>query len=164
MKTQVISLRTATASDISGVSNLLAQSYGRLLKAYYPPSLQVMAIPLISKVNPALVAGGTYYLAEDRDDALVGGGGWTRSIKGSDVADIRHMVVHPDHVRQGIARRLMMGILSESRLAGVRRLDCLSTRMAEPFYAAMGFQRVSDVTIGLRPGIDFPVVRMVRDM
>lgn len=164
MKTKVTALRTASAADIPRVGRLLERSYGRLLKDHYPPSLQVMAIPLIAKVNPALVAGGTYYLAEDHEGRLLGAGGWTRSIKGPNVADVRHLVVHHEHVRRGIARRLMMGILSESRLAGIRRLDCLSTRMAEPFYAAMGFDRIGEVSIGLRPGIDFPVIRMVRAM
>ena len=164
MATQVISLRTATAADIASVGRLVERSYAKLLKPHYPPSIQVMAFPLISKVNPALVASGSYYLAEDRDGRILGAGGWSRSIKGAEVGDVRHLVVDHDHVRRGIARRLMMGVLSESRLAGIRRLDCLSTRMAEPFYAAMGFERIGEVTIGLRPGIDFPVIRMVRAM
>ncbi len=164
MATQVISLRTATEADIGPVDRLLSQSYTKLLKSDYPPSVQVTAIPLISRANPALVASGTYYVAESETGEILGAGGWTRSIKGPAVADVRHLVTHHRHLRRGIARRVLLGVFSEARLAGARRLDCLATRTAVPFYESMGFSVDAKVTIGLRPGIDFPAVRMLRDL
>ncbi len=56
----------------------------------------------------------------------------------------------------------MERILAETRAAGVRQLDCLATRMAVPFYTAMGFADLGPVLVGLGPGIDFPAVRMRR--
>ena len=53
-------------------------------------------------------------------------------------------------------------VLREAGDAGITMLDCLSTRMAVPFYAAMGFSDVGVVSVPLRPGIDFPAVRMQR--
>ena len=164
MRTEVISLRTAIDADITAIDRLLAQSYARLLKDSYPPSVQVTAIPIISRANPALITGGSYYVAVTQEDEIVGAGGWTRSIKGGGVADVRHLVTHHAHTRRGIARRIMMGVFSEARQAGVRQLDCLSTRMAVPFYESMGFMVEGAVTVGLRPGIDFPAIRMVRDL
>ena len=46
--------------------------------------------------------------------------------------------------------------------AGMRRLDCLATRAAVPFYAALGFQDQGGVDVPLRPGIVFPAIRMLR--
>ncbi len=164
MRTQVITLRTTTNADVSAVDRLLQSSYTRLLKSCYSPSVQVTAVPIISRANPALMSSGTYYVAVDREGTIVGAGGWTRSVKGRDVADVRHVATDYRHLRQGIARRIMMGVIAEARLAGIRRLDCLSTPVAVPFYQAMGFTPQCNVTIGLRPGIDLPVVRMVRDL
>lgn len=55
-------------------------------------------------------------------------------------------------------------IFQNARTAGILRLDCLSTLMAVPFYAACGFQEVGPTTINLRSGIDFPAVLMQRDL
>ena len=164
MRTQVITIRPADASDCSAVDRMLSQSYTKLLKASYPPSVQVTAIPIISRANPSLITSGTYYVAVGADDELLGAGGWTRSIKGRGIADVRHVVTHHAHLRQGVARRLMMGIFSEARLAGITRMDCLATRTAVPFYEAMGFEVDGPVQISLRPGIDFPAIRMARDL
>lgn len=162
MATDVITLRTAASHDLEAIDRLLSESYTRLLKADYPPSIQVTAIPIIARVNPVLVSSGTYYVAETRGGEILGAGGWTLSAKGKGVGDVRHVVTHREHLRRGIARRLMMGIFSEARLAGVTRLDCLSTRTAAPFYRALGFAGDREVVIALRPGIGFPALRMTR--
>ena len=164
MQTQVVTLRASTARDVSAVDRLLSQSYTRLLKADYPPSVQVTAIPIISRANPSLLASGTYYVAVTPEDEIIGAGGWTRSIKRAEMADVRHVVTDHRHLRRGIARRIMMGIISEARRAGVTRLDCLATRTAQPFYEAMGFETLGTIVVGLRPGIDFPTVRMQRPL
>jgi hypothetical protein len=54
--------------------------------------------------------------------------------------------------------------MAQAAEAGVRRLDCLSTRTAAPFYAALGFVALGPVEVALRPGIAFPAVRMERAM
>jgi N-acetylglutamate synthase-like GNAT family acetyltransferase len=162
MTTDVLSLRRSTPDDTSAVDQLLRDSYTRLLKADYPPSTQVTAVPILARANPALLASGTYYLAVTRDDRIVGAGGWTHNSGREGAADIRHVVTDHRMQRRGIARRLMMGIISEARQAGIRRLDCLSTRTAHLFYEAMGFETLGTVTINLRPGIEFPVIRMRR--
>ena len=164
MQPQVITLRTSAEGDIAAVDQLLSQSYSRLLRADYPPSVQVTAIPIIARANPSLITSGRYYLAVDQDDQVLGAGGWSRSIKGGQVADIRHVVTDYRHQRRGIARRIMMAIISEARQAGVTRLDCLSTRTARRFYGAMGFETLGAITVALRPGIEFPAIRMQRSL
>ncbi len=162
MGAPVISLRRGTEADIAAVDALLRRSYPRQLKADYPPSVMVTAVPILSRANPGLVSGGTYYVAETEAGEILGAGGWTRSIKRAGTADVRHLVTDDRHIRRGIGRRVMMAVVSEARLAGADRLDCLATRTAEPFYEAMGFKSLGEITIGLRPGIDFPVIRMQR--
>ena len=162
MSAGAITLRSATGRDVDAVDALLAQSYPKLLKADYPPSTLVTAVPLISRVNPALVTCGTYYLATAPDGGLLGAGGWTPSERGRDAAQVRHLVVDWRHQREGIGRRLMMGIFAEARLQGVRRLDAQATRTAVRFYASMGFESLGEIDVPLRPGIDFPAVLMRR--
>ena len=70
----------------------------------------------------------------------------------------------PGRVRQGIGRALMEPGDGAGDEAGVRRLDCLSTRTAVPFYAALGFRALGTVEVPLRPGIVFPAVRMACDL
>ncbi len=162
MRTGSITLRSATGRDVKAVDDLLARSYPRLLKADYPPSVFVTAVPVISRANPALVTSGTYYVAESSDGDLIGAGGWSPAPRTRDAAQVRHLVVDWRHQREGIGRRLMMGIFSEARLQGVRRLEAQATRTAVRFYEAMGFDNLGETVVPLRPGIDFPVVLMRR--
>lgn len=157
-----ITLRSATARDVAAVDTLLGRSYPKLLKADYPPSVMVTAVPLISRANPALVQSGTYYVAETSEGEILGAGGWT-TVRGSGAtAEVRHLVVDWRRQRLGIGRRLMMGIFAEAQLQGICRFEARATRTAVPFYAAMGFETVGHAVATLRPGIDFPIVVMRR--
>lgn len=141
---------------------MMARSYPKLLKADYPPSVLVTALPLISRAQPALLASGTYYVAETAAGALIGAGGWTRPRGQSGVGDIRHLATDADHVRQGVGRALMRRVFEAARIAGITALKCQSTRTAVPFYKAMGFTVLDACEIDLRPGIVFPAIRMLR--
>ncbi len=166
MKT-ALDIRTATPADLPKVDALLARSYPALLKGAYPPSLLVTAIPLISRAQPALLASGTYFVVLDGTE-IVGAGGWTRAVPGgggrghSGVGNIRHVVTDHRRVREGIGRVLMTHIFDTAREAGVRQMECFSTLMAEPFYAACGFETLGPISLTLRPGIDFPAIHMRR--
>lgn len=155
--------------DLAAVDLLLSRSYPRLLAADYPPSIIVMAIPLLARANPALLRSGTYLVAEDPSGAVLAAGGWTRTAAGSDsntrdTGHVRHVATDPDHLRRGLATAIMSRAVAEAAAAGLRRLACLSTLTAVPFYGAMGFTTVSAVTIPLRPGITFPAISMLREL
>jgi GNAT superfamily N-acetyltransferase len=162
MDTSAIALRSATGRDLAGVDRMLGQSYPRLLKNDYAPSVMVTAVPLISRANPALLASGTYYVAELPDGQIVGAGGWTTLGGGAATAEIRHLVVDWRHQRRGIGRRLMMGIFAEAHLQGIRHFEARATRTAVRFYEAMGFDALGPLIVPLRPGIGFPAVMMRR--
>jgi GNAT superfamily N-acetyltransferase len=157
-----ITLRSSTGRDYEAIDAMLSRSYPKLLKNDYAPSVMVTAVPLISRANPALVRSGTYYVAETSDGQIIGAGGWTLSPQGRGAAEVRHLVVDWRHQRQGIGRRLMMGIFAEAQLQGIRRIEARATRTAVAFYEAMGFDSLGQVLVPLRPGIDFPAVAMRR--
>ncbi|NNE82009.1 MAG: GNAT family N-acetyltransferase [Silicimonas sp.] len=161
---------TATSrADLAEIDALFARSYPALLAGAYPPSILVTAIPLIAKANPMLVSSGTYFGVRNTNGEIVGAGGWTgrdpSAVNGTPATGhIRHVVTDHRAVRKGIGRSLMAHILEDARAAGIMRLECLSTLMAVPFYAACGFAEVAPVTVTLRPGIEFPAVRLQREI
>lgn len=163
-----ITLQTATPRDLAAVDALLARSYPVLLKPDYSPSTLILALPIISRARPELLASGTYYLAY-LDGGLAGAGGWTRAnptgVAGpATTAHIRHVVTDPAQTRRGVGRAVLAHVAEQARASGITRLDCLSTRTAVPFYAACGFDARGARTVPLRPGIDFPAVHMTRDL
>lgn len=165
----VLTLRPARPGDLAAVDTLLARSYPKLLAADYPPSVLVTALPLIARARPELMTCGTYWVALEPDGALVGAGGWTPGAPdGSGTqprrGHVRHVVTDAGWVRRGIGRALMTRALHQAAEAGIATLECLSTRTAVPFYAALGFAVVGPVSVDLRPGIAFPAVRMTCDL
>ena len=157
-----ITMRPATPRDVGAVDLLLSRSYPKLLKKDYPPSVLVTAVPLISRANTALVTSGTYFVAEAPDGSIIGAGGWTRLARTRDAGQVRHLVVDWRRQREGIGRRLLTVIVEDARNRGVGRLDAQATRTAVRFYEAMGFQRLGEFDVPLRPGIGFPAVLMRR--
>jgi GNAT superfamily N-acetyltransferase len=165
----ILTLRVAPPGDLAGVDALLARSYPRLLAADYPPSVLVTALPLISRARPDLLASGTYWVAIVAGGGIVGAGGWTAGAPDGAgarpaVGHVRHVVTDSRQVRRGIGRALMGRAMAQAAEAGMQRLDCLSTRTAVPFYAALGFVTLGPVEVALRPGIAFPAVRMNCDL
>lgn len=162
---EALTVRPTTQADLPVVERILSRSYPILLKNDYPPSVIVTVAPLISHAQPKLVTCGTYYLVETVQGDARGCGGWTpHGPRGEPEAHVRHVATDPDHVRKGAARALLAHIFDSARALGVIDLHCLSTLTAEPFYAAMGFERRDKVVITLRPGIEFQSVDMVRSL
>mmetsp|Transcript_27694 Transcript_27694/g.51519 ORF Transcript_27694/g.51519 Transcript_27694/m.51519 type:complete len:160 (+) Transcript_27694:143-622(+) len=159
----MIHVRPSTLADLAAVDALLARSYPKLLKADYPPSVLVTALPLISRAQPDLLACGTYYVAEE-DAAVLGAGGWTPDRKVPGLAHIRHVVTDDRALRRGVGRALMARCFDDARAAGRTRMECWATLTAEPFYQAQGFESLGPMNVPLRGGIDFPSIRMMRDL
>ncbi len=162
-----ILIRTTSAADLPAIDALLSVSYPVLLKADYAPSTLVTCLPLITRARPELLRSGSYYMAEDETGQALAAGGWTHGapqggVGPRDVGHIRHVVTHPDATRKGLARSILQRSFGAAKAAGVRWMMCQSTRTAEPFYTAMGFQRRGEIDILLRPGIAFPAVEMIR--
>ena len=167
-----LTLRLATPSDLAAVDGLLARSYLRLLGADCLPSVRVTALPILARAQPVLLASGRYWLAQDAGGRLLGAGGWSMGAPPADgpgprspqVAHVRHVATDPDALRRGVARAILARSMEDARAAGAQVMACLSTRMAVPFYASVGFRGTEAVTVPLAPGIGFPAVRMRRDL
>ena len=158
-------VRTAHPRDLARLDVLYAKSYPALLKPDYPPSVMVTAVPLISRAQPALLESGTYFVAETTDGDLVGAGGWTRRGPGGGmpergVGHVRHVVTDHRRTRQGIGQAILGEVISSAGSAGIRQLECLSTRTAVPFYRACGFAALREVEIQFTPVVGFPAVAM----
>jgi GNAT superfamily N-acetyltransferase len=163
----VVTIRASTCDDLAGVDRLLQRSYPRLLAADYPPSTRVMALPLLIRARPELLASGRYFVAEDEAGCILAAGGWSAgrgNAETGEIGNVRHVATDPLAVRQGLGRRIMRAAMEDAGRAGIRWVDCLSTRTAVPFYRALGFRVVQPVDIPLGPAIVFPAVRMLGDL
>lgn len=163
-----VTIRVAAPDDLDPLERLIAASYATLDDGSYDKSKLAAAMPAISRANPALLASGTYFVAEIGGEAA-GCGGWTRQKPGSgeivdDVAHIRHFATHPAHFRKGVARALLEHCLEEAAVAGVTLMKSQSTLPAEPFYASAGFRRVGLIEVETSKGVFIPAVEMQRKL
>ncbi|MEM1375037.1 MAG: GNAT family N-acetyltransferase [Pseudomonadota bacterium] len=159
-----LSIRPATLADTAAVDALLERTYPRLLKADYPPSVLVGAIPAMTRAQPKLMTSGTYYLAQEDDGRVLGAGGWTPNRGRPGWGDIRHVVTDDRALRRGIGRALMEHSFKAARAAGIGDLECWATLTAVPFYEAVGFRLIGPMTVRLQGAIEFPAMRMERSL
>jgi N-acetylglutamate synthase-like GNAT family acetyltransferase len=162
-------LRVATPQDADAVSELLQASYPKLMRPAYDEEAIAPALELMTRANQALLGSGTYYLAELATGRLVGCGGWslerpgTRSVEPG-IGHIRHFAVHPDCTRRGIGRTILELCDGAARAAGVRTFECYSSLNAEKFYRALGFVRIREIDMELRPLVVLRGVLMRRNL
>src|ERR1700746_1588642 len=94
------SVRVAQPEDFEALCSLLLASYSKLLAGHYARDLLETALPFVTRANPALLASGTYYVAEI-GGVPVGCGGWSPARPGSGEtvqgeAYVRHVATAPD--------------------------------------------------------------------
>ena len=164
----MLTIRPATPSDIAAVDAMLARSYGPLLRADYPPSVLVIALPRMARAQPALLASGRYFVAE-RDGVIVGAGGWSPdNPRGGPIrfglGHVRHVATDAREVRRGVGRAVMARVLDDARGSGTVSLSALATLTAVPFYAALGFRELGRLTLSFGAAMSFPAVEMVRTL
>lgn len=164
-------IRPTTPRDEEAVAALLHFSYGTLLEDAYDPDVLEKALPLLTRPRTELLASGRYYIAEFAGLGPAGCGGW--SLEAPDQPDapvervvghLRQFATHPDAVRQGVGACLLEKCVAEAKAEGVRRLECLSTRQAIPFYAALGLRVVGPVPCRLAADVTLPGVAMVLEL
>jgi N-acetylglutamate synthase-like GNAT family acetyltransferase len=163
----IYSIRVAKPADFDAVGALLAASYPTLLADHYDRDTLTRALPILIKPNPTLLASGTYYVAESEPNNLVACGGWATKGPGSDAviegeAHIRHFATHPAWIHRGVATSLLARCVSDARLFGIRKLQCISSLNAETFYRASGFETVAPIDLPLEPGLTIRCVLMRR--
>lgn len=162
-------IRRARKTDLSAIDVMMARAYGPQMAASYPPSLLILAVPFITRAQPALVASGRYSVAEDEAGRILGAGGWSlaRAGRGTTApgrADVRHLAVDAAAAGQGVGRALMQRSFAEAAAAGATWLHCTATLNAVPFYERLDFTPIGPVTVPLAPAIALPALAMWRDL
>ena len=159
-------IRQATPQDEAAVSALLHASYPALMAPAYDAALLRAALPAIARANPALLASGTYFVAEAGAGRPVGCGGWTTERPGGGVepglGHVRHFATHADWAGRGVGRALSAACETQARTRGVGAFECYASLNAEGFYAALGFETLGPMQVHLGPDLAFPALRMRR--
>ncbi len=158
-------MRVSTLGDVKGVGALLQASYPILMESAYDEVLLAPALKLMTRPNPALLASGTFYLAEARDGLVVGCGGWTLERPGGDVveaglAHIRHFGTHPNWTHRGIGRAIYRLCEANAQSAGITSFECDASLNAEGFYSALGFESIRRMDCALSSSVALPGVLM----
>jgi N-acetylglutamate synthase-like GNAT family acetyltransferase len=158
-----IKVRPTVAADLEAVSRVLTASYSTLLAADYLPETLAFIVPLISRAKSDLVSSGTYFAVEE-NGYMIAVGGWTKTRPGTNeliegLGHIRHVASDPAHLRKGAAKLIINHCFADARGAGIRQMECLSTRTAVPFYAKCGFEMIAEKEV-LVAGVVFASVEM----
>jgi GNAT superfamily N-acetyltransferase len=162
-------LRVTNMADEAAVSELLYVSYATLLAADYDAELLGKLLPIVGKAQPRLLTSGTFFAAQDETGLLLGCGGWTRQIPGTEnvtpgEAHVRHFATHPDAARKGVGGAILQRCIDEARQDGNIMLHSAASLTAEPFYAAFGFQTLDYELDDMPGGLKMPGARMRLDL
>lgn len=162
-------VRPSNANDKESVEDILRLSYTDILSNDYEEELLETVLPLLCCTRTELLTSGTWYVAEDPDTSkIVGCGGWTpKSPLGEAIPHLRHFATDPSQLRKGVARAIWDRTWEDwcefSRDSKERpKMEVFSTITAESFYASLGFEKVSDITIPIGFACQFPAVLMRR--
>jgi GNAT superfamily N-acetyltransferase len=169
--------RVAEPGDTPALRDLIARSIRSLGAADYSSAQIEAALLGAFGVDSALVADGTYYVAQTAHGAIVGCGGWSRRRTlfggdshverdeslldpGRDSAKIRAFFVDPAHARRGLGRGLLERCEAAAAAAGFRRLELMATLPGVRLYAACGYTPSAQLLYQLPGGVDIEFVPM----
>ncbi|MCB1421011.1 MAG: GNAT family N-acetyltransferase [Nitratireductor sp.] len=168
--TDSFEIRVARPQDADAVTVLLEQSYSVLWAGAYPDDVLNAVLPLLTKANPVLLSGGTFFVAADPvDGRLLGCGGWSMAAPGSgeikpNLAHVRHFGTHPDETGRGIGRAILTRCFEQAVAEGAERMSCQSSLTAVAFYRSCGFSEIGPVEINLPNGLSIESVLMSREL
>jgi GNAT superfamily N-acetyltransferase len=163
-----ISTRLSRPDDAAAVSDVLNGSYPRLMSSAYEAHLLIRAMPALTQPNTALLASGTYHVAEV-DGAIVGCGGWSRERPGSQdvkpgVAHLRHFATSAEWVGRGIGRLIYNVCEAQAHSAEIGAFECYASLNAVRFYESLGFVIVNEISVPLGNNVSLPGIVMIRSL
>ncbi|MBT5072836.1 MAG: GNAT family N-acetyltransferase [Kordiimonadaceae bacterium] len=162
-------IKIATPVDVAAINSVLDASFSSLLTSIYDDVSLAQILPKITQVNPDLLSSGTYYIALNKNEEIVGCGGWTHQRPGTTdrtdgQAHIRHFATHPEYVGYGVARALYNHCVTEAKNENVSEFECYSTLNAEFFYKALGFKSIKLFDLNMGGDLTFPSILMQADI
>jgi GNAT superfamily N-acetyltransferase len=146
-------IRPVTAADLDRLADLQEASILRLGTPVYGAAKARAWARMGHQFKHVLIGAGGFFTAE-RAGRSLGVGGWSPDSLEPELAWLRYVFVDPDHVREGIGRRLVERAERSAIAAGRRRFDVWSSFNAEPFYAALGYRRVRRVRWPVSTGLE----------
>jgi GNAT superfamily N-acetyltransferase len=146
-------IRPVTAADLDRLADLQEASILRLGTPVYGAAKARAWARMGHQFKHVLIGAGGFFTAE-RAGRSLGVGGWSPDSLEPELAWLRYVFVDPDHVREGIGRRLVERAERSAIAAGRRRFDVWSSFNAEPFYAALGYRRVRRVRWMVSTGLE----------
>lgn len=179
MDAPVLTLRVATLADAPRIDALMKASAAAIFAEYYDAAQTASGVRHVARVDPDLLADGTYFVVED-DDELIACGGWSRrgrpymgsaDAPGDDryldptteAAHVRAMFVRPDRTRRGLGRRILEASEAAALAMGFRRMDLVATLPGIPLYRAFGYEPTAEVEdILLADGTRLPCQAMTK--
>lgn len=169
--------RVAAPGDTPALRDLIARSIRSLGAADYSSAQIEAALLGAFGVDSALVADGTYFIAQTAHGAIVACGGWSRRRTlfggdthaerdeslldpGRDSAKIRAFFVDPAHARRGLGRALLERCEAAAAAAGFRQLELMATLPGVRLYAACGYTPSAQLRYPLPGGVEIEFVPM----
>jgi N-acetylglutamate synthase-like GNAT family acetyltransferase len=175
-----ISVRLATAADISALTELIEASVERLQAEDYSEEQRRAAIGSVFGVDPILIEDQTYFVAV-WESQMCGCGGWSRRATPfgtdhsparddrmldprQDAARIRALFVHPSCARMGVGSAILKACEAAAKAAGFRRAELTATLTGVKLFRVHGFAPAGELRVPLKNGEMLPVVRMTKDL
>ena len=179
MDAPVLTFRVATLADAPEIDALMKISAAAIFAEYYDAGQTASAVRHVARVDPDLLADGTYFVIED-DGELVACGGWSRRGRvymgsadapgddryldpATEAAHIRAMYVRPDRTRRGLGRQILEASEEAARQVGFARMDLVATLPGIPLYRAFGYEPTAEIEdVVLADGVLLPCQAMTK--
>jgi len=147
--------KTEDASDLAKIRRGVIRSYAK--DAYPPEVIKLWSgstnVALYKKVHPDWAR----YTAVD-DTKVIGYGNISKEGR------IGGVYVHKDYVGQGIGTKLMLKLEDQARKWKVKKLDCIASKNAKPFYEKLGFKVIKRNKHSLSKSIAMTVYLMEKSL
>ena len=145
-----MTIRPARADEAPLLTSLALRS-----KAHwgYDAAFMAACVPALTITAERLAAERFFVLEEDGRVA-----GFAGLRAGGDEAEPTNLFVAPEAIGRGRGRRLWLHAVEAARAAGCRRMRIESDPPAEPFYRAMGAERIGEAPSEAVPGRLIPLL------
>jgi GNAT superfamily N-acetyltransferase len=171
-------IRKATGDDILRTRTMQMRAMSLTGAGYYSRDEIDSFLRNIGTLEEAIVAEGHVFVALDREDQVIGSGGWSRlapcyarftkageivATGGNPVpgvATVRSMFVAPERARRGVGRAIMRAVEADAREWGMFLLRLTAMLSAERFYRTLGYSGEARGHMRLPDGARLGCVRL----
>jgi predicted N-acetyltransferase YhbS len=168
-------IRHAHPADIPAIRAMQERSMWVLGGDFYAAGEIANFLTLFGTMDDAVVEEGHYFVAEDHCGAILGSGGWTRSLPRyhnaiaaseapASMATIRSVFVDPAATRRGVASAVMMKTERDALEHGVDTLHLTATLSGIALYQAFGYHAEEATELTFPDQSRFQCVKMQKTL